>query len=516
MATDSTSRLLASYEALPYQGEAIPPTHPDSIAAMVRLRGLHAPDVTRCRVLDLGCATGGNLVSMAVTLPESSFVGVDLSPRQIETARDAAAALGLANVRFETLSIADIGPTFGTFDYIVSHGVYSWVPADVQRALLGVCARHLAPNGIAYVSYNTYPGWHLRGLVREMLLFHDRPELAPAERIARGRQLIEFIAASVPESERTYAALLREEFDLLSETTDTYFLHEELEVVNHPVYVREFAARAADAGLAFIGEALPSVVETQFSDKTRAELRRWASDDIAYEQYLDFLRGRSFRRSLLCHAGTPFERAPSAEAVKSLFLAARCTPDPPAPDAPDAGVEIFRVGGIAVTMNHPVVCAALHVLIDARPARLSFVELLARTRERLLGADSVVTEDLLADAMLRCALVTLVRLHSVGARCATMLSRRPRASELAQRQAHMGTIVTSLTSQNLELAALDRCVLAHADGTRDHDELLDVATAACARGDFAGDGLHTRTREELTPAVTYALQQFLINGLLVD
>src|SRR5690348_8888319 len=160
--------LLASYDAVPSGGGAIGGTRPDYLAATAKLRGVDAPDVRRCRVLDLGCATGGNLLAMALAFPESSFVGVDLSPRQIAAARSAAREIGVDNVRFESMSITDIDETFGTFDYIVSHGVYSWVPLEVQQKLLEVCSRNLAPDGIAYVSYNTYPGWHLRGLVRDM------------------------------------------------------------------------------------------------------------------------------------------------------------------------------------------------------------------------------------------------------------------------------------------------------------------------------------------------------------
>ena len=206
-----SATLLASYDAVPYGGGAIASTRPDYVAAAARLRGLRAPDVRRCRVLYLGCATGGNLLSMALTFPESTFVGVDLSPRQIASARAAAQAIGVDNVRFEAMSIADIDDDFGTFDYIVSHGVYSWVPAEIQHAILAVCARNLAPDGIAYVSYNTYPGWHARAVVREMMLFHDRPELSPSDRVQRARDLLESVAKAVPKSDEVYAAVLQEE-----------------------------------------------------------------------------------------------------------------------------------------------------------------------------------------------------------------------------------------------------------------------------------------------------------------
>jgi SAM-dependent methyltransferase len=142
--------LLASYDAVPYGGGALGATRPDYLAATAKLRGLDAPDAARCRVLDLGCATGGNLMAMALVFPESRFVGVDLSPRQIASGRANARQVGLDNVQFETMSITDVGDTLGSFDYIISHGVYSWVPEEVQTALLEVIAENLVPNGIAY------------------------------------------------------------------------------------------------------------------------------------------------------------------------------------------------------------------------------------------------------------------------------------------------------------------------------------------------------------------------------
>src|SRR5690242_12916038 len=157
-ATSPSDVLLASYDALPYGGGAHAVTRPDYIAAMARLHGLATPDVRHARILDIGCAMGGNLLAMAVAMPESTFVGIDLSPRQIDSARGAAYSLGLDNVRFEAMSVLDVGEDLGRFDYIVCHGVYSWVPPAVQSAILDVCARNLDPDGLAYVSYNTYPG----------------------------------------------------------------------------------------------------------------------------------------------------------------------------------------------------------------------------------------------------------------------------------------------------------------------------------------------------------------------
>jgi len=84
--------------------------------------------VTKCRVLELGCASGGNLIPMAFNLPESEFIGVDFSAKEVEMGNKIIKDLNLKNIRLEQLSIMDIDETFGKFDYIICHDVYSSVP----------------------------------------------------------------------------------------------------------------------------------------------------------------------------------------------------------------------------------------------------------------------------------------------------------------------------------------------------------------------------------------------------
>jgi SAM-dependent methyltransferase len=163
-----------SYDEVPYASDPYPQSHPDQLATVATLFGMAPAPVDRCRVLELGCARGGNLIPLALALPRSRFVGIDSSAHQVVAAREVIAALGLGNIEVSQRSILDVDAGFGSFDYIICHGTYSWVPSEVQDKILAVCARNLAPGGVAYVSYNTYPGWHLRGLVRDLLCYHRR------------------------------------------------------------------------------------------------------------------------------------------------------------------------------------------------------------------------------------------------------------------------------------------------------------------------------------------------------
>src|SRR6266478_9537585 len=192
-----TDALQASYDELAYQTFPFAQTHPDRLATLGWLFGLTPAPIERCRVLEIGCSSGGNLIPVAATLPQSEFVGVDFSAGEIDDGKADVAALHLGNVRLLQMDINDFGETFGTFDYIVAHGVYSWVSNDVQDKLLAICARQLSPGGIAYVSYNTLPGWRMRGAVREAMRYHTRQFSDAKTRVAQARAMLDFLAESL-------------------------------------------------------------------------------------------------------------------------------------------------------------------------------------------------------------------------------------------------------------------------------------------------------------------------------
>jgi SAM-dependent methyltransferase len=156
-----------TYDQVPYESHPFAQTHPDRLATVATLLGMAPTPVEHCRVLELGCASGGNLIPMAAGLPESTFTGIDLSQSAIVAGQAMVASLQLTNIDLRHASILEADGELGIFDYIICHGVYSWVPPEVQDRILEICARNLAPNGVAYVSYNTYPGWHARGTIRE-------------------------------------------------------------------------------------------------------------------------------------------------------------------------------------------------------------------------------------------------------------------------------------------------------------------------------------------------------------
>ena len=296
-----------SYDAVAYPSHPLPQAHPDRLATLAALFGLSPAPPERCRVLELGCGDGANLVPLAYALPDSRFLGIDLAETAVAKGRAVARELGLANAELRHADLMELPSDLGEFDYVIAHGLYSWVPAPVRDRILKICADHLAPQGVAYVSYNTFPGGRVRQMIRDMMRFHVRDFPEPERRIAQSRSLVKFLAEGHT-AEGPYRDLLREELRRVGfEKDEAVLYHDDLSEVNDPVYFHEFAAHAAAHGLQYLGEAdFFEMQDRLYPPHIAKELRELGERDVLLkEQYLDFLKLRRFRQTLLCRRGVP-------------------------------------------------------------------------------------------------------------------------------------------------------------------------------------------------------------------
>jgi SAM-dependent methyltransferase len=278
-----------AYDQIAYRTFPRRQTHPDRLAAIARYFGMHPAPPAACQVLEIGCGNGGNLIPLAYYLPQSRFTGIDLAASPVAEARAMAGDLALTNIELSVGDLRDLGAEHGEFDYIFAHGLYSWIPEEVCDRLLAVCRQRLAPEGVAFVSYNVYPGRYPRQMIREILLYHTRALADPVKRIAEARRLL--------------AQLDHPEARSLLEQGDDSLFHDDLAPINDPVWFREFAAHAQRHGLQYLGEAdSPNTFDQATAPFDAEEL-------IEREQYVDFLKLRPFRQTLLCRAETALVRA---------------------------------------------------------------------------------------------------------------------------------------------------------------------------------------------------------------
>src|SRR4051794_26649978 len=239
-----------AYDAVRYSNFPYAQTHPARLATVAILHGLEVPDPQHGSVLELGCGAGANLIAMATATPGVRALGVDLAAGPIAEGQAAIAAIGLPNVVLRQGDVRTLTDgRLGTFDYVVAHGVYGWMPADANDALLAVIAAALAPDGVAYVSYNAQPGGYFRRMLRDVGLWHARAAPDALARAAKAQELYRFLKERRVSDADTYGALLAREVPSLADGPLYRLVHDDLGEHWEPVWFADFAAHAARHGL---------------------------------------------------------------------------------------------------------------------------------------------------------------------------------------------------------------------------------------------------------------------------
>lgn len=460
------------YAEVSYPGEIFAQTHPARHAAVARLFGLAAAPIATARVLEIGCAQGHNLLPLAARLPGARFTGVDFSAHEIARGRALTAVAGLTNVELLCADLRAYAPPPGAFDYIIAHGVFSWIPDDAKAALLALCARCLAPHGVAYLSYNTYPGWKQREAVRELMLLQIGEDKAPADRLAAAHQTLGTLDKLLAGRPEHHAELTREIIAGMKHRHPAHFYHDDLDGVNDPCYFLQFAAWVAEHGLAYLAEA---EWETMFPEllasSARDALKVFTGDRLRLEQHLDFLRNRTFRCSLLVHAGQTLHEQPDPAALRGCRFGSPLRPPVGLPDL-TAGVPV-RFGARAprpFETKDPVVKAFFTVLATAWPRRVPFAELLATSRRLLTSANVSPGDDFehqfLARLFDACGRKLMDFLDDLPVDCALQPPPAPRVHPLTRAMAAQGLPLANVWHESLPLDPAQRALLATLDGTR--------------------------------------------------
>ena len=319
---------VSPYDRVLYPATVFPQTHPNRLATVAILRGVQPAPINRCRVLELGCGVGSNVIGMAFQLPQSEFIGLDLARRPIASGQAFVAELGLRNISLHSMDLCEASTEqFGRFDFIIAHGLYSWVPQHVREHILAICREMLNPQGVAYISYNAYPGNHLRDLVRGMMRFHTARFDDPSEKVGQARGFLKFLAESTANPD-SYVAAIRTQFERTVKHADEAFFHDDLSEVNQPFYFHEFIADAERHDLQFVGEASANELHPgKYSPEVMRKMDELkGAKEVVREQYKDFIRGSGFRQTLLCH--NEIELAPDLllERVPKLYASCDAAP----------------------------------------------------------------------------------------------------------------------------------------------------------------------------------------------
>lgn len=391
----SAQRIAQHYDETPYTSNAFFYAAPGHIRATAHLYGVDTVPLERARVLELGCAAGGNLLPFALAYPNATVVGVDLSPVQIAAGQKAVAELGLTNLALHAMNMADIDATFGKFDYIISHGVFSWVPPEVRDAMLRICRDNLSDNGIAYLSYNTYPGWKAGDIVRDAMMLHSHGADNETDRLQRAKAMLGLLSDGLAAS-NPLAPSLKAAVNQLRRFSDYYIAHEYLEAFNTPCYFVEFVNAIDQAGLAYVGDAeAQSELSVSYGQNVQLQhsLVALGQPKVLRQQYLDFAVGRNFRKSLVVRAdrAPAILATPQTERLRDLRVAGQFQETDPTPQTPPGNRVFTDRKGRQLYSRDAAVIAVMDALSQRWPGSLSHAELVAASRPALATDEDAVS-----------------------------------------------------------------------------------------------------------------------------
>lgn len=479
------------YDRLPYESNPFAETHPRALAMLGELFRLPVANPEKCRVLELGCAAGGNLIPMAWHLPGSEFVGIDLEAAQVDEGKGIIAELGLKNIHLAQGDITQLGEELGQFDYIVAHGVFSWVPEPVRQATFALYQRLLKPHGIGYISYNTRPGWHVRGMVREMLLYHCCGIDDPLASLNAAMDFIFMYAETLKGQPGPLAQHLLLELESLKTAHPSYIYHEYLEANNQPLLVSDFIAQAESHGLKYLCECQ---LEGMFPSHLGAQAEGFLEgleDNARHEQYLDFFNHRNFRQSLLIHT----EQMPDYDIDLGRMQAWACASNlsPPVKlDLHRHKAQVFlTLEGKEVAVSEPLVKAMLVILHRQFPSALPLAELVPQAEQLVRearGKRSPESSGHWQGELFNLYANSLLHLVLEARQQENQLPEKPRLNALARCWVRQGARnIPTVWHQSLNTDPFSLRLLGYLDGEHDRQALLDSLLADVRAGELVLD-----------------------------
>ena len=474
----SSEHSRSAYDAMPYTTYAFPQCDPRRIFCAANLFGIEAADPATASILEIGCASGGNIIPLAARMPHARFLGIDLSPRQIEIGQARIASMGLTNIILRCQDVRDLEAEDQGFAYIICHGVYSWVPTETQAEIFRICRAGLARNGVAFVSYNTYPGWKTREILRDAMMFHTQAISDPREKLAHGRGMVDYMRG-LSGATSMFAHILQEESGLVRNGADDYIVHEHLERDNHPCYFHEFVRRAADHRLAYLAD---TTLATMFAENLGSEMHQRlvaasGGSQVMLEQYLDFASNRAFRQSLLVRDDDSAvidrridHRMLRRFAYRSLFRRERA-------ETADAGVIFRSTSGGFVTSNEPVEIDVLHFMAGTADVHSWKSLRAAIASQTKLSAEAV---DARLDALLsRLVVAGLVEMFNAPVAMHSSTFDQPAVDPVVHKLAQDDvSIVANALHEPVILTPAQRILLPLLDGTFDRTAMRQALAAA--------------------------------------
>lgn len=419
-------------------------------------------------------------MAIATACPTAECTGIDNATEQIVSGRQAIHEIGLNNIELINSDFGALTDSSKHYDYIICHGVFSWIPTEQQDRLLATIKQLLAPQGLAYLSYNCLPGWQSRDALRRLLLEQTDAISDNTEKIRVARELMGWLLEILCDDYSPYALGLKSELENIQHHSDSFILHELLNSHTSAMYFSAFAKKLAEHHLRFMCEARFGRTLSHRLTKEGVSCEKCLSTSLDnhqlnVESFLSYIYPTALRRSLICHDHQIPLNYPRIDQIRSFFLASPLVPTSP-PELHDSVVNEYAAPqGFMVEVKEPLFKEALAIMADKWPQAISFKELseeLSLTHQHISKNDK--TDKKLIDFLFDFYCQELIELYSAPLPFTLSIRDKPQISALARWQLQNQNWATNLRHEYVILNEFGRSVAKLCNG---RNSPADIANA---------------------------------------
>ena len=460
------------YENLPYPHYVHPLADVARLSALGQILGVETTLPSTARVLDIGCGSASSLLALAARLPGGKFLGIDFSAPDIASAKALAKDAGLTNIEFQQADILE-WETEEKFDYIIAYGFFSWVPDAVKDRLFKVVSQCLAPQGIACISYMTYPGCKQAEALRDLLRLHTKTVIDPGEKIVTTHATLDFLDhawAALPGL--PHSGYMREEARRIRGKEAHYLLLDDLGVERDPCYLLQFTNWAAEHGLRYLGESeFHTMLPENLPKESAKELAAMKLDRLETEQMIDYVINRTFRCTLLVEQDAKVaEGGLKAEALQDLCLQTNLQFRGNA--RPGMNEAKFQTANNSKVTLRTVPLVEFMLELTRHPGEFTpFQDILATVEEKIGRVFSEMEKTRLCEDLLTLLGKRQLEVSSLPFRLVRELPERPCLSAFNQVMARERALVVTPFQTSLRLTADEQAFCAQLNGTQTREEL---------------------------------------------
>lgn len=500
------------YDKMPFRSKLHRGRHPDRFRVIGSVLGRSSPQLEKSRILELGCGAAEGLVALALEFPDAALEGTDLSHRAILEGRRIASSCGVKNLSLSESDLRSFSPSAKEYQYIICHGLYSWVSDEVRQSILKIIEKHLSSDGIAFISFNANPGAKTRSILGDLASRFTPDVKDPAEKAKDIRSLFRMYEGAIGyEFERPYSLLMNRELAHIKQESDGSLLHDLLASDSKAFYLRDFAKDLSVFDLSFLGD---SRMSRNVGVRTRRNVRGEASDMLLGLSALecgemeDFLFHTTFREAIVCKGRVESNvLLPDKESIRDLWISASF-------EVSEDDVELVDIYGRTVEPSFPLLKSALLHLGGIWPDGATLDDLVSKLK--VTKSD----QEVLMTSLLGLFEDDLVELFKTKPKFSSILSDKPAASPLARYQAATDSKVTNLRFETVELSPFEKEVLLLIDGSKSISEIIRhfKERQASGVGAIKEDGVEvldgSRVEELISELIGEALETLRKGALL--